>query len=112
MSSRPSGGRRSAPRAVEKRIESSVMAALLRRLWLTVLALTIAAIVAGAVVDTESNGKLWFFLWSLLSRGWNGGDRIAVNDVTIYYETFGSWPPVLVLHGGLGSLVDMRYQIE
>ncbi len=70
------------------------MAALLRRLWLTVFALTIAAIVAGAVVDTESNGKLWFFLWSLLSRGWNGGDRIAVNDVTIYYETFGSGPPV------------------
>jgi len=86
------------------------MASLLKRLGLSVLALTIAGAVAG--MYTESNGKLWFLLWSLLSRGWNGGDRIAVGDVTIYYETFGSGPPVLVLHGGLGSLVDMRYQIE
>jgi pimeloyl-ACP methyl ester carboxylesterase len=88
------------------------MAWLLMRLGYGVLALIIAVTLAGAVVDTESNGKVWFFLWNLLSHRANGGRRIAVDDVTIYYKTFGSGPPVLVLHGGLGSSVDMRHQIE
>jgi|SRR5579883_134942 len=88
------------------------MASLLKRLGVSVLALTIAGSAAGAVMDMESNGKLWFLLWNLLSRRANGGDRLTVDDVSIYYRTFGSGPPVLVLHGGLGSLVDMRYLIE
>jgi pimeloyl-ACP methyl ester carboxylesterase len=74
--------------------------------------LTIAGTAVGAFVDTKSNGKLWFFLWDLLSHAAHGGNHIVVDDVIIYYEVFGSGSPVLVLHGGLGSLVDMRYQIE
>jgi alpha-beta hydrolase superfamily lysophospholipase len=66
----------------------------------------------GAVVDTGSNGKLRFLLWSLRPLRGSGGYRIAVDHVTIHYQTFGSGRPVLVLHGGLGALVDMRYQIE
>jgi pimeloyl-ACP methyl ester carboxylesterase len=88
------------------------MATLLTRLGVGILALTIAGAVAGAVLDAKSNGKLWFILWDLLSGRGNGGDRIAVDDVSIYYKTFGSGSPVLVLHGGLGSLMDMRHQIE
>jgi len=76
------------------------------------LALTIGCAAAGAFVDAKSNGRLWFFLWDLLSSTAHGGDHIVVGDVNIYYEVFGSGPPVLVLHGGLGSLVDMRHQIE
>jgi hypothetical protein len=76
------------------------------------LALTIAATAAGAFADAKSNGKLWFCLWGLLSHAAHGGKHIVIDDVIIYYEVFGGGPPVLVLHGGLGSLVDMRYQIE
>jgi pimeloyl-ACP methyl ester carboxylesterase len=88
------------------------MATMLTRLCVGVVALTIAGTVAGALVDRESNGTLFFLLWDLRYPRGNGGHRIAVDGVTIYYETFGGGPPVLVLHGGLGSLVEMRYQIE
>jgi pimeloyl-ACP methyl ester carboxylesterase len=86
----------------------------MRLTWLFVglLALTIAGTAAGAFVDTKSHGKLWFLLWGLLSHLPHGGDQIRIDGVIIHYEVFGSGPPVLVLHGGLGSLVDMRHQIE
>ncbi len=35
-----------------------------------------------------------------------------INGVRIWYETYGSGPPVLLLHGGTGSLEDMREQIR
>lgn len=97
---------------VKRNGERSVMATRLTRLCVGFLALIIAGATAGVVVDMKTNGELWFFLWDLLSGASHGGDHIVVGDVTIYYEGFGSGPPVLVLHGGLGSLVDMRHQIE
>jgi pimeloyl-ACP methyl ester carboxylesterase len=53
-----------------------------------------------------------FYLWKALSGKSHGGQHIRVEDVSIYCETFGSGPPVLVLHGGLGSLEDMSSQIR
>lgn len=88
------------------------MSTWLTRLCVGFLALTIAAATAGVFVNTKTNGELWFFLWDFFSRASHGGDHIVVGNVSIYYEVFGSGPPVLVLHGGLGSLVDMRHQIE
>jgi pimeloyl-ACP methyl ester carboxylesterase len=88
------------------------MASLLTRVGVGALALMIAGTIAGAFLDRKSNGKLSFLVRNLLSQRGSGGRRLAINDVIIYYQTFGSGPPVLVLHGGLGSLVDMRYQIE
>jgi pimeloyl-ACP methyl ester carboxylesterase len=52
-----------------------------------------------------------YYLWELLSGKAHGGQHIRVDDVSIYCETFGSGPPVLVLHGGLGSIAGMSYQI-
>ena len=82
------------------------VATLLRRTLLGALLLAAVATVAAA-----SSGKLCFLLWDTLAPRAHGGRRIAVDGVTIYYEAVGSGPPVLVLHGGLGSLVDMRHQI-
>ena len=59
-----------------------------------------------------TNGRLAFRIWRTLSPTAHGGHSIAVNDITIYYETYGIGPPVLVLHGGLGSIEDMHYQIR
>jgi pimeloyl-ACP methyl ester carboxylesterase len=51
-------------------------------------------------------------VWKSVSGRAHGGQYVNVNDVRIYYETYGSGGPVLVLHGGLGSIADMRYQIR
>jgi len=75
-------------------------------------AVAMGAIVAAGALDARSDGCLQFLLWDALSPRAHGGQRVAVDGVTIYYETFGHGPPVLVLHGGLGWLVDMRHQIE
>jgi pimeloyl-ACP methyl ester carboxylesterase len=42
----------------------------------------------------------------------HGGARTPVNGVSLYYETYGAGPPVLVLHGGLAFLETMHNQIE
>jgi pimeloyl-ACP methyl ester carboxylesterase len=97
---------------VAKRTVRGFLAPLRTRLCVGVLALTIAGTAAGADIDMETNSRLWFLLWDFLSPQAHGGHRIAVHGVSIYYKLFGSGPPVLVLHGGLGSLVDMRHQIE
>jgi pimeloyl-ACP methyl ester carboxylesterase len=57
-------------------------------------------------------GKSTFDTWRAQSGEAHGGTMIAVNDVRIYYETFGNGRPVLVLHGGLGKLEDMGNQIQ
>jgi pimeloyl-ACP methyl ester carboxylesterase len=47
-----------------------------------------------------------------LSGKAHGGQHIRVGDVSIYCETFGARPPVLVLHGGVGYIEDMSFQIR
>lgn len=39
------------------------------------------------------------------------GQTVSVNDVEIYYEVYGEGQPVLVLHGGGGSIAEMSNQI-
>ena len=55
---------------------------------------------------------LGYYFWKLASGVEYGGQHVTVNDVQIYYETFGVGSPVLVLHGGLGSIEGMSYQIR
>jgi pimeloyl-ACP methyl ester carboxylesterase len=52
-----------------------------------------------------------FYVWKLFSGEAGGGRWASVGDVSIYYETFGSGAPVLLLHGGLGVHEDMSRQI-
>lgn len=53
-----------------------------------------------------------FYGWKIVAGKSHGGNYVESNNASIYYETFGSGPPVLVLHEGLGSLEDMGYQIR
>jgi pimeloyl-ACP methyl ester carboxylesterase len=55
---------------------------------------------------------LGFQVWKLIAGKAHGGRYFNANDVSIYYETYGAGPAVLVLHGGLGSLEGMSYQIR
>ncbi len=89
-----------------------------RRLKLTILCSAVMVAAACALsfildVDSDTLGRLEFQLWKAVSSESHGGHDVAINGVKIHYETFGhGLPAVVVLHGGLGSLVDMRNQIR
>jgi pimeloyl-ACP methyl ester carboxylesterase len=52
-----------------------------------------------------------FYIWkSILVAAHH--HRVNLNGARIYYETYGNGRPVLVLHGGLGSIEGMSYQIR
>jgi pimeloyl-ACP methyl ester carboxylesterase len=76
----------------------------------------VAAVAAGGVARlaarTMSYGELQLRAWAALHGGRQSGRVATADGASIYHEAFGRGPPVLVLHGGLGSLVDMRRQIE
>jgi pimeloyl-ACP methyl ester carboxylesterase len=78
-----------------------------------ILGATILFAIAGTVATHSSRiGKLQFLGWKTLSGKAHGDLYTGVGAIPLHYETFGSGPPVLVLHGGLGSAADMRHQIR
>jgi pimeloyl-ACP methyl ester carboxylesterase len=73
------------------------------------------AAVLGAVlflVRPSVTGLVVFAVWRTMSSQVHGGQYANINGVRIWYESFGNGKPVLVLHGGTGSLEDMREQIR
>jgi pimeloyl-ACP methyl ester carboxylesterase len=69
-----------------------------------------AALVAAIYALNEST--LRFHVWKVIAGKAHGGKCVDINDICIYYETYGAGMPVLVLHGGLGSIEDMGEQIK
>jgi pimeloyl-ACP methyl ester carboxylesterase len=70
------------------------------------------ACVALLIFKPSLTGRLVFMAWRAVSSEAHGGQYANINGVRIWYETYGSGPPVLVLHGGTGSLEDMHKQIR
>lgn len=64
------------------------------------------------LVVAVAAGNPAFFIWKVFSGKAHGGRYADIDNVQIYFETYGAGPPVLVLHGGLGRLEDMRHQIR
>jgi len=77
-------------------------------------ALVSAAVVFAALLMLQrpKTGRLPFFIWRAISSEAHGGQYTNIADIRIYYETYGSGAPVLVLHGGGGSLENMIHQIR
>jgi pimeloyl-ACP methyl ester carboxylesterase len=77
-------------------------------------ALASAAIVGAAflMLPRPKLGRVPFMIWRAISSEAHGGQYANTNDVRIYFETYGSGAPVLVLHGGGGSLETMSNQIR
>jgi pimeloyl-ACP methyl ester carboxylesterase len=57
-------------------------------------------------------GNPGFYIWKFFSGKAHGGRYVDIDNVRIYFETYGTGEPVLILHGGLGRLEDMRHQIR
>jgi pimeloyl-ACP methyl ester carboxylesterase len=76
--------------------------------------IAVVLVFAGAVVySANSQIQRWvtFYAWKFSSGKLREARQIRLNGVTIYYEIYGAGRPVLVLHGGLGSIEGMAYQI-
>jgi pimeloyl-ACP methyl ester carboxylesterase len=80
---------------------------------LVVVVSGITALGSAALPSVNAGAYKWlsFYSWKLGSGKAHGGQRVSINDASIYYETYGTGPPVLVLHGGLGSIEGMACQI-
>jgi pimeloyl-ACP methyl ester carboxylesterase len=79
-------------------------------------AFAVAAAIAlsfALAIHSDRLGRLNFRLWRAVSSASHGSRYVEINDVKLHYETFGhGLPAVVVLHGGLGSIVDMHNQIR
>jgi pimeloyl-ACP methyl ester carboxylesterase len=53
-----------------------------------------------------------FYVWKAVSGKAHGGQYADINGTRIYYETYGTGRPVLVVHGGLGAIELVHYQIS
>ena len=68
--------------------------------------------VAFYAINQAGAGKPAFYVWKTISSKAHGGKYAAINDIQIYYETYGRGQPVLVLHCGAGFIEIMHYQIS
>ena len=94
-----------------------MMGLILMRRHVTIALLTLAAaavILCGTFYVVDEPLRRWsqFCIWKLFEGKAHGGQHIRVGDASLYYETFGAGPPVLILHGGLGSMEGMSYQVR
>jgi pimeloyl-ACP methyl ester carboxylesterase len=87
------------------------------RISLIALAALVVLLAATSVfIDRRLAGIPGFYVWKALSRTPRSDGRVAIDDVVIYYETYGERGagarPVLVLHGGTGFIESTHYQIR
>lgn len=62
-------------------------------------------------VNKEAIGLPAFYIWKAVSGKAHGGQYADINGIRLYYETYGTGSPVLVLHGGTAFIESMHYQI-
>ena len=63
------------------------------------------------VVDRATSGIPGFLVWRALSPDAVTGRSARVNEVDIYFETYGEGEPLLLAHGGLATIESMHEQI-
>src|SRR5450631_461976 len=84
----------------------------------TKIALIVVVVFVGALAaalyafNRSAVGIPAFYAWKATSGRAHGGQYADINGIRIYYETYGTGRPVLVLHGGMGAIEAMHYQIS
>ena len=79
------------------------------------LAAAVVLVAAGLYAYNRStSGIAGFYVWKEWSGAAHDGQRADINGISLYYETFGdpAASPVLVLHGGMGFIESMHYQVR
>jgi pimeloyl-ACP methyl ester carboxylesterase len=71
----------------------------------------VVSITALYITNEQVHRWLNFYIWRSIAVN-TQRQYVRVNGVRLYYETYGRGAPVLVLHGGLGSIEGMAYQIR
>lgn len=79
---------------------------------IVVVTLVVALVAAFFAFNRLAVGIPAFYVWKAISGKAHGGQYADVNGTRIYYETFGTGRPVLVLHGDLSALEHVHYQIS
>src|SRR5262245_22326752 len=64
------------------------------------------------LLQRGADGNREFYVWEANSGQAHASGRADINGVRIYYKTYGSGQPVLVLHGGGGFIEQMHHQIR
>ena len=87
------------------------------RISLVALAALVVLLAAAFLfVDRQFAGIPGFYVWKAVSQTPRSHGRVEIDDVVLYYETYGERRagarPVLVLHGGTGFIESMHYQIR
>ena len=78
-------------------------------LIVSVLVVALAGAIFGFVqIDRANFGVPRFYVWRSLGGQFHGGQRAQVDGISLYYETYGAGPPVLVLHGAGAFLETMN----
>jgi pimeloyl-ACP methyl ester carboxylesterase len=84
-----------------------------RALIFTVIFVAIAGAAFGLLQMNRSRfGIPGFYVWKSIGGAYRGGQRADVNGISLYYETYGAGPPVIVLHGAGAFLETMHYFIR
>ena len=82
-----------------------------RWIWGGVAVLVGVLAVGVFVVDRATSGIASFLVWRALSPDAQSGRSVHVNEVDIYFETYGEGEPLLLAHGGLATIESMHEQI-
>jgi len=80
--------------------------------FLCVPAFLVASAAAVLASNKAAGDALGFYVWKYTSGKAKSSGYVSVMKGRVYYETYGSGRPVLILHGGLARLESMKHQIR
>jgi pimeloyl-ACP methyl ester carboxylesterase len=96
----------------EQEISLSTMAKKTKIVLIVVVVFVGALAAAFYAFNRSAVGLPAFLVWKAVSGKAHGGQYADINGIRIYYETYGTGRPVLVVHGGTGAIELMHYQIS
>jgi pimeloyl-ACP methyl ester carboxylesterase len=82
------------------------------RTWIAALGFALLMVGAARAAEPDPDfGIPAFMAWEAKSSIAHGGQHAALDGISLYYQTYGAGPPVLVLHGGTAFSETMHNQI-